>query len=151
MIKRFLLVLLGLLAVAQFIRPVKNESAGTSPDDITARYPVPPKVAALLRQACYDCHSNNTHYPWYAAVQPVGWWLAWHVNDGKRHLDFSAFATYPAKRAKSKLGEIADEVDQRSMPLKSYTWMHPAARLTPEEIRLITDWAEGLQDGIAEP
>ena len=151
MLKKFLLCLLVLLVGAQFIRPARNESVAVSPNDITAQHLVPTKVQALLHQACYDCHSNNTHYPWYAAVQPVGWWLAWHVNDAKRHLNFSEFATYAAKRERKKLGEIADEVETHGMPLKPYTWMHPEARLTPEEIKLIANWAEGLQDEIAPP
>ena len=151
MLKKFLLCLLVLLVGTQFIRPARNKSVAVSPNDITAQHLVPTKVQALLHQACYDCHSNNTHYPWYAAVQPVGWWLAWHVNDAKRHLNFSEFATYATKRERKKLGEIADEVETHGMPLKSYTWMHPEARLTPEEIKLIANWAEGLQDEIAPP
>ncbi len=136
-----------LLAI-QFAQPARNATVGAGPNDIAAKYPVPADVAPLLRRACYDCHSNYTHYPWYAAVQPVGWFLAWHVNDGKRHLDFSEFAAYSAKRAKSKIGEVADEVDQKNMPLRSYRWMHPEARLTPEETRRIVDWAESLQEDI---
>lgn len=144
-------VLLVALIAIQFVHPALNRSTTASPHDIATKYPVPTEVAGLLRRACYDCHSNNTHYPWYAAVQPVGWWLTSHVNDGKRHLDFSEFATYPTKRARSKFGEVADEVDQRSMPLKSYTWMHPEARLTPAEIKLLVDWAEGRQDDLDGP
>ncbi|MDI1318764.1 MAG: heme-binding domain-containing protein [bacterium] len=144
-------ILLALLLAIQFVPPALNVSAAASPNDIKVRHPVPANVAALLQRACYDCHSNNTHYPWYAAVQPVGWWLAWHVNDGRRHLDFSEFATYSAKRTKSKLGEIADEVETHGMPLRSYTWVHPEARLTPAEIKLIAAWAEGLQEELAAP
>lgn len=144
-------VLLVLLIAIQFVKPAWNQSAVASPHDIRTKHAVPADVAALLRRACYDCHSNNTHYPWYAAVQPVGWWLTRHVNDGKRHLDFSEFSTYTTKRAKSKLGEIIEEVESHGMPLKSYTWLHPEARLTPAEIKLITDWAEGLQEEIAAP
>jgi Haem-binding domain len=145
---RALVVLLLGLILLQFWRPPRNFAAGASPNDIAAKYPVPADVAALLRRACYDCHSNRTQYPWYAAVQPVRWWLDSHINDGKRHLNFSEFAGYSAKRAKSKIGEVADEVDQRHMPLRSYTWMHPEARLTPEEIRLLVAWAEDLQENI---
>lgn len=142
---------LVLLIAIQFVQPARNESAAASPNDLKSRHPVPADVAALLQRACYDCHSNHTRYPWYAAVQPVGWWLAWHVDDGKRHLDFSEFSAYPAKRAKKKLAEIADEVETRGMPLKSYTWLHPEARLTPAEIRLVVDWAEGLRNGVVAP
>ena len=149
MIKKIFLGVVVLLAAAQFVRPDKNLSATAGPNDIAVKHPVPAKVRALLQRACYDCHSNTTHYPWYAEVQPVGWWLTRHVNEGRRHLDFSAFATYTPKRAKTKIDEVADEVDQRHMPLKSYTWMHPEARLTPAERTLLIDWARSLQDEIS--
>lgn len=145
MLKKIVVLLLVLIVVAQFIRPAKNVSTAAGPNDIATKHPVPADVSALLQRACYDCHSNNTKYPWYAEVQPAGWWLASHVNDGKRHLNFSEFAAYTPKRAKTKAGEIVDEVEQLKMPMKSYTLMHPEARLTPAEIKLITTWAEDLE------
>lgn len=151
MIKKILLGVVVLLAAAQLVRPAKNLSTAAGPDDISVKHPVPARVGTVLQKACYDCHSNNTHYPWYAEVQPVGWWLRWHVNDGKRHLNFSEFGAYTAKRAGKKLEELADEVAQREMPLSSYTWLHPEARLTPEEIKLVADWAESLRAEISPP
>jgi hypothetical protein len=151
MLKKIALLLLALVVAAQFIRPAKNVSAAAGPNDIATKHTVPANVSALLKRACYDCHSNNTKYPWYAEVQPAGWWLAEHVNDGKRHLNFSEFAAYPAKRAKAKVGEIVDEIEEQKMPLKSYTWMHPEARLTVEETKLLIAWAEDLEAKITVP
>ena len=151
MIKKILLGLLGLLAAAQFVRPQKNLAAGTEPNDINSRHPVPPAVRTVLERACYDCHSNHTRYPWYAEVQPVGWWLNQHVNAGRRHLNFSEFGAYPARRAAKKMAQVADEVEQHTMPLKSYTWIHAAARLTPAESKLVVAWAESLQNEISGP
>jgi hypothetical protein len=150
-LKKFLLGLGVLLVAAQFVRPGRNESAGPGPDDITAKFPVPPEVSGLLQRACNDCHSNHTRYPWYAEVQPVRWWLDSHINDGKRHLNFSEFGAYPAKRAAKKLQAISDEVTERTMPLKSYTLVHADARLAPAEIKLLAGWAEALQEKIAAP
>lgn len=110
---------------------------------------MPAGVRDLLQRACYDCHSNQTYYPWYAEIQPVGWWLAKHVKDGKEHLNFSEFGTYTVKRRVNKLEQISDEVSQQAMPLASYTWGHPKARLTPAEVKQLTDWAENLRDEIA--
>ena len=149
MLKKIIVGLIILLAVAQFVRPEKNLSAGVSPNDITLKHPVPADVKNILQRACYDCHSNQTHYPWYAEVQPVAWWLDSHIKDGKRHLNFSEFAAYPAKRAAKKLTEVVDEVENHVMPLPSYTWVHPEARLTPAEIKLLVDWAEALGQEIA--
>lgn len=149
MLKKILLGCLVVLVAAQFVRPDKNLSAVISANDITLKHAVPNQVKSILQRACYDCHSNQTYYPWYAEVQPAAWWLDRHIKDGKRHLNFSEFGAYPAKRAGKKLTEVADEVEHRDMPLKSYTWMHPEARLTPAEIKLLTDWAENLSQEIA--
>jgi hypothetical protein len=148
-IKKIILGLLAILVGAQFIHPEKNVAPAGGPNDISARHPVPSDVQGLLQRACYDCHSNRTYYPWYAEIQPVGWWLASHVNDGKRHLNFSEFGTYSAKRTVSKLDEISEDVSQHAMPLQSYTWAHPEARLTPAEVNRLADWAENLRDEIA--
>ena len=151
MIKKILVGVGLLLAAAQFVRPAKNLAVPAGPDDISARHPVPARVLTVLQRACYDCHSNHTRYPWYAEVQPVGWWLGSHIKEAKRHLNFSEFGTYTAKRAGNKLEQISDEVEDHKMPLPSYTWLHPEARLTPEEIKLLLDWAESLRDEISPP
>jgi hypothetical protein len=139
------------LVLLQLWRPARNESAVAGPDDINVKHPVPARVLEVLHRACYDCHSNNTRYPWYAKVQPVRWWLESHIQDGKRHLDFSAFGSYSTKRAGKKLDEVIDEVEQHTMPLRSYTWVHTEARLTPEEIKLVAAWADSLRDEISPP
>lgn len=149
MLKKIIIGLILLLVAAQFVRPAKNQSTAVSPNDINLKHPVPAEVKAVLERACYDCHSNQTSYPWYAEVQPVAWWLDRHIKDGKRHLNFSEFGSYPAKRAAKKAAEVGEEVTQHEMPLSSYTWMHPEARLTPAEIKLLADWGENLSKAIA--
>ncbi len=151
MFKKILAGLLLLLAAAQFVRPARNLSAGPGPNDINVKHPLPAGVRTVLERACYDCHSNHTRYPWYAEVQPVRWWLDSHIHDGQRHLNFSEFGSYSDKKAGKKLDAIIDEVEQHTMPLKSYTWVHTDARLTPAEIKLLSDWAEGLRDEIVPP
>jgi Haem-binding domain len=148
-IKKVLLGIFVLVVIAQFFRPEKNLSAADGANAIGTKYEVPAPVQALLHRACYDCHSNRTHYPWYAEVQPVGWWLAKHVKDGKQNLNFSEFGTYTVKRSVNKLEQISEDVSQQAMPLPSYTWGHPEARLTKEEMKLLVDWAENLRDEIA--
>ncbi|HTT55971.1 MAG TPA: heme-binding domain-containing protein [Opitutaceae bacterium] len=137
------------VAGLQFIRPARNLGAAEGPQDLSHRYPVPADVHRLLVAACYDCHSNHTHYPWYANVQPVGWWLANHVRSGKGHLNFSDFGAYGPHQAARKLDVLADQVDEGKMPLPSYRWMHPAARLTEAERAKIVDWAQDLHDKLA--
>lgn len=146
MLKKILLALAVLALGLQAVRPAKNLGEAEGPDSVVKRHAVPAKVRAVLQKACYDCHSDRTAYPWYAEIQPVGWWLASHVNDGKRHLNLSHFARYDAQRAAHKLDEIVDTVLARSMPLKSYTWVHRDAVLTQAEINAVADWAEALRD-----
>jgi hypothetical protein len=136
------LILVGI----QFIHPRQNLGTTGGPNDLTVRQTVPDEVRTLLANGCYDCHSNRTRYPWYANVQPVAWWLDHHVREGKRELNFSEFGAYPAKRAVRKMAAIAKQVEQGDMPLPSYTWMHPAARFTPEQRTQLVDWARALHD-----
>ena len=104
--------------------------------------------AAPQRQACYDCHSDNTRYPWYAEVQPVGWWLAEHIKDGKRGLNFSEFGDYTPKRAVRKLQGIDHMLEKNKMPLASYRLIHRDANLTSGEITTLKNWADSVRASI---
>lgn len=148
-------LLLGFVVVfvaLQAFRPAKNVSLVapfTGKDDITARFPPPPAVREILATACYDCHSNQTRYPWYAEIQPVAWWLADHVTEARRELNFAEFGTYSRKRQMKVLEKVVDEVRDREMPLKSYTFIHREAKLTDAQITALCSWAEGIEDQIA--
>ena len=149
MIKKLFLGLALLFVAIQFVRPAKNLSPAPGPQDITATIAVPADVQRVFTKACYDCHSDHTRYPWYAGVQPVGWWLASHIRDGKRHLNFSEFGAYNAKTSDRKLKQIAHIVDDRGMPLPSYTWIHRDAILTDDEIKLIDNWVDAARTQVA--
>ncbi len=149
MIKKILLLLLAVLVVIQFIRPAKNRSTEAQAGDIAKLYPVPDSVSSILKRSCYDCHSNNTAYPWYNNIQPAAWWLANHVNEGKRELNFDEFASYPAKKQSHKLKSLSREVKEEGMPLDSYLWIHRYARLSAQEKSLVSGWADSLQASIA--
>src|ERR1700751_2314896 len=96
--KKILMAVLIIFIGIQFVRPEKNESKEMSATDIANMYVIPQDVSAILKKSCYDCHSNNTVYPWYAEVQPVGWWMNSHIEDGKDEVNFSEFGTYSAAR-----------------------------------------------------
>jgi len=128
----------------QFFRPSKNINSAIQQNDISNFTMIPQPVETILVKACYDCHSNNSTYPWYYNIQPVGWWMAHHINEGKEELNFSEFAAYPLKRQIHKLHEIADEVHEGKMPISSYTWTHGNARLSKDEISVLSSWAESL-------
>jgi hypothetical protein len=98
----------------------------------------------MLIDKCYDCHSNNTVYPWYYNIQPVAWWMAGHVDEGKEHLNFSEYKKYPAKRAAHKLEEVIEMIDEDEMPLKSYLVAHPEAKLSQQDKDAINTWIKSL-------
>ena len=144
-------VLVGLLAVLiiiQFIRPKQNLSAAPTPNDLFAHYQAPDSLKQMVKTSCYDCHSNNTIYPWYSNIQPVAWWLNDHVNEGKKEFNFSEFATYAPKKADHKLEKLIDEVKEGEMPLKSYTLIHTDAKLTKEQRLALTNWVESVRKEI---
>jgi len=119
--KKILLGLVLAFLAVQFVRPEKNLSPAPSRTDLLALHPPPAEVKRLLQVGCYDCHSDNTRYPWYAELQPLGWWLAQHVRDGKRELNLSSFGELSPKKQASKLEEMVDVISRREMPLESYT------------------------------
>ena len=147
-LKRILLALLIIFILIQFIRPAKNRSEGISANDISTKYPVPDSVQAILKVACYDCHSNNTRYPWYEEIQPVAWWLNNHIKDGKRGLNFSEFTSYRIKKQFHRLDDINKQVKKNEMPLSSYTLIHTDAKLTEGQKLAIAAWATSIRDSI---
>jgi hypothetical protein len=140
MLKKILLGLLIVLIIAQFFQPSHNNGTALGAQDITHVVTVPDSVMNLLKTACFDCHSNHTNYPWYSKITPVNWWLNNHINGGKRHLNFSTFASYDLKRKDRKLDEVAETVKEHGMPLSSYLWIHNEARLTDAQRGMITSW-----------
>ncbi len=144
-IKKILIVLLLVLVIIQFIKPEKNLSAASSPNDIFAHYQTPDSTKQLIKTTCYDCHSNNTVYPWYSEVQPVAWWLNNHIKDAKSELNFSEFATFAPKKADHKMEEVMEAVKEEEMPLKSYSIIHKNARLTDAQRLTVINWAKQIR------
>jgi hypothetical protein len=139
--KKALYIVIGLFGIIQFIRPSKNTGEVYTNNDISHSVDVPANVKNILEKSCNDCHSNNTIYPWYTNIQPLGWWLNHHVNEGVEELNFSEFNTYKLRRKLHKLEEIAEQVKEGEMPLGTYTWIHSEAKLTVAEQQILIDWA----------
>lgn len=144
MLKKTGLGLLVVLIVIQFIPTTKNQTSIVSENAIEKKYNTPEKVQAILKKACYDCHSNNTVYPWYSHIQPVGFWLNHHVNEGKEELNFSEFNTYEKKKAVKKMEKVISSQEKNWMPLYSYTLIHKDAILSSDEKKTIIDWSNSV-------
>ena len=146
MLKKIGWTLLISLLVIQFIRPAKNQTSAPQLNAIQTAFDVPENVSVILKKACYDCHSNNTQYPWYANIQPVYWWLNDHIEEGKGHLNFDEYTNKRLRYQYHKMEELIEEVKEGEMPLNSYTWTHTDARLTSAEKATLAGWAQQVMD-----
>ena len=146
--KKILFVIVIVFMAIQFIQPAHNTSGQALPTDITKTVSVPDKVLSIFKKSCYDCHSNNTRYPWYVYTQPMGWMMAGHIKNGKENLNFSEFGTYSKRKQANKLRAIATSIKEGSMPLSSYTVMHTDGKLGIEDKKLITEWASNTKNSL---
>jgi hypothetical protein len=142
--KYILLGLLGVFVVLQFFQIDKTNPAQEEQQDLITIVSPPAEVSQMLQQACYDCHSHQTHYPWYASIQPVGWWLKGHIDEGREHFNFSAWAKYDKEKKAHKAEEAAEEIGAAHMPIKPYLLTHPEARLSDEQRERLVHWFEAL-------
>jgi hypothetical protein len=147
MVKWFLAAMLAAAIVLQFFNPALTNPPVAPGGDLMASNAPPAQVAALLHNACYDCHSYATKWPWYSHVSPVSWFLASHVNDAREAMNFSVWPHGDAYKEGKRWSKISHRVDDGSMPLASYTWMHPASRLTEEQRKQLGDWAAQAAEG----
>ncbi len=145
-----ILLIFGIVLIAlQFIQPDKNKSRQVSTTDISIVLTIPDSVIILLKNACYDCHSNNTDYPWYSNVQPMGWLMANHIKKAKNELNFSDFGTYSQRKQLSKLDGIANSIKDDIMPLKSYKLMHKNSKLSQHERTIFINWVQQSIDNLS--
>lgn len=131
-----LIIFLALIGI-QFVHVER-----TNPP-VNAELKAPPEIKTVLRNSCYDCHSNETKWPWYSYVAPVSWLITDHVNEGRRHLNFSEWEKLPEKKKAKLKSEIWDEVSEDAMPIKQYTYLHANSALNLNQKNLIKKWVDG--------
>lgn len=148
--RRFLFVLLALFLLAQFIRPDTSTPGSDPALDLIAITQPGDDVAALLRTACYDCHSNETKYPWYDRITPVNWWVQHHVNEGREEGNFSQWGALSERKRAHFVDEAAELIGNGEMPLPSYTWMHGEAALNPDQRRVLSAFFQSLPEAAIE-
>ena len=140
---------------AQGFRPDRTNPPVDERRTLRANTRMTPEVEAILRRSCNDCHSSETVWPWYSNVAPASWFLKKHVDEGRSELSFSEWATYPKRKRERKLHEMCEQVESGRMPLKSYLPLHPEAKLSDEDRRVLCEWTkqeeerqpEGAQGG----
>jgi hypothetical protein len=139
---KFIFVVLLVFAIgAQFIRPERTNPQSNAALSIRTDSTASPQLLATLERACFDCHSNETRWPWYSSITPVNFALVRDVEQGRSRMNFSEWKKLPTGKQRSKKEDIGEEVEKGGMPLKIYVLMHEQAKLSPEDITLITSWA----------
>lgn len=135
LLPRLAMMAVALLVAAQFV-PVPRSNP-----PVETEVPASPAVREVLQRACYDCHSNETVWPWYSRVAPASWLLAWDVNEGRDHLNFSTWNRLSAADRQHAFEEIGEEIESGAMPLPIYLPLHPDARLSDQDKAVLDAWA----------
>jgi hypothetical protein len=134
--------------VIQFFQPEKNDNRENLQQDIVFTMELPTQVKKKIVDACYDCHSNHTIYPFYSKIAPVSWILAGHIREGKEHLNFSEWSAYDKKEQIKLLTAICEEITAGEMPLKGYVFMHSRAVINERQMEEICKWTEAAAEDI---
>jgi hypothetical protein len=143
---RIVIGLVGIFVVAQFFRPELSNPPSDPSLSVRNYKGIPPEVVSKMQSVCFDCHSNETRWPWYSHITPVNYLIMHDVNNGRRRVNFSEWNNYSPGKMKSILDNIYDQVYNHEMPLPKYRWMHPEAQLTAAEVKMICDWCSGEED-----
>lgn len=144
-LKIFVIVVVAGFIILQFFRPDRTNPRISDAETLEASTRLPADVQMILARSCNDCHSSKTVWPWYSNISPASWFLVSHIEDGRRHLNFSTWATYDNKKKLKRLGETCELVTSREMPLPSYLWLHRSAALTDSEINALCEWTRAME------
>ena len=145
--KRLIWVVFSLLFLIQFYQPERNRENTTSEKiDFLYYTNAPDEIQYLIYTSCYDCHSNNTIYPWYSNIQPIRMSIDKHIKNGKRNLNFSEWGSYSKRKKENKIKRIIKEIISSEMPLKSYILLHKNAYLDTNQRKSIVDWLQTIQN-----
>lgn len=144
-IKTVLTIAAVALLIIQFFQIDKtNPPIDAAQDFISVTNP-PAPIVNILQTACYDCHSHTTKYPWYTNIQPLAWWIKGHVDNGSKHLNFSTWTTYTAKKKAHKIEEMIEVVEGKEMPMLSYMVGHNDAWIDADQRKALVDWFKTLE------
>ena len=150
LLRIFLIVLVVAFIALQFVPNKMPKNAVAGKDDLISSGVLPSTISSILRTSCYDCHSNQTSYPWYSKVAPASWLLAKDIREGRDDLNFSEWGSYSKRHQIGKLRKIKEEVTSGDMPLKNYLLIHRHAKLSPEQKNALAKWTEDMTKKILE-
>jgi hypothetical protein len=148
--KKILIGILVVLVAIQFFQIDKTNPVADEKLDFLVMNNTSPEIATQIKASCYDCHSNQSVYPAYTYVQPVGWFVKNHIEEGKEHLNFSEFGNFSAKKQAHKLEESYEMIEKGEMPLSSYTIIHKEAVLDEEQQNVLISYFKEIEKKIKE-
>jgi hypothetical protein len=143
-------IIIAVIIIVQLIPSGRPEVIENNASDLVLNHHIPDSVTQVLRNACYDCHSNETKYPWYAYVAPVSWLVSRDTRMGREHLNFSDWEKYSKMDKAKQLSEIAEEVEDGTMPMPIYVLMHPEAKLTKAQREMLMEWSDEFAESLFE-
>ncbi len=146
--KKVVFLIMVIFVLLQLIPTNLPEPVTDNPDDLLKTAKVPTEVAALLKKSCYDCHSNETVYPWYAHIVPVSFLVKRDIEEGKKELNFSLWGQLKKSKKAKMLDEISEEISEGDMPMKIYTLIHRDAVLSEKDKELLINWTESYAESL---
>lgn len=148
--KKIVIITIVVFLLMQLYRPARAvDYEAVSMLHFTNTYTVPANVESILQNSCYDCHSNNTAYPWYSNIQPIKMLMDSHIKEGKENLNFSEWGNYSSRKQGNKLDRMSKQIKSDEMPLPSYTFIHRNAKLTTVQKEEVIQWIEKVKDSLS--
>jgi len=133
---------IGLSIVAAIFIGIQFIPVAKTNPPVTGDLEAPPAVHSILKRACYDCHSNETKWPWYCKIAPASMLIAKDVNEGREYLNFSIWKELSEDGRLNIKKEIWEKVSKGEMPLPQYKLAHPEAKITDTDKQIIKKWTE---------
>ena len=143
-------VLIGLFLLIQVYRPQRTRTDEITKDHITKAIDVPGNVQSIFKRSCYNCHSEQTDWPWYSNIAPVSWLVISDVTGARAKMNLSQFGKYTKDKQSRELSKICDMITNKDMPPAKYTMIHSDAVLTQEDKDMLCNWANAVSDSLGE-
>jgi len=138
--KKIGLAILGVLIISQFFRIDKTNPPVIESQDFLTVTKAPEQISMMIKNACYDCHSNETEYPWYTNITPVNFWIKGHIKGARENVNYSEWGTYSDKKKAHKIEETIEVIEEGRMPAKSFVLMHSEAKLSDQDFEVLISW-----------
>ena len=148
--KAFWLIIFFLFVIIQFVPAGKPDTIPENENDLIYNNHIPESIVNILKTSCYDCHSNETSFPWYSHVAPVSWLVNRDVIKGREELNFSEWESQSKMDKAKNIDKIINEVKGGKMPMRIYILMHSEAKLNEDARQHFADWADNYAESLFE-